>query len=254
MLAPDWTLSNIFNVKYAFEGGLKTAAKGAARQVPGLGRLAPKAWEGPVAGNMARAFWARTLVGGMVATQAASLMFSGHYSKRPTMVYLGKDVNGEDKYMNIFFKGAPGDATNFVTNIMDYGLQGIARTLAGKGSPTVRAALQLIANRDYLGHEIAPKDMAWSAKVVRSGMALGKGLMPVPLSMVNEFDMMFGPHAHIYSLPEMLLTMFAGNPPQHVAPAGTHMSPEGLRPNAEREENSAIEQMETGQVYKRRAR
>lgn len=227
-LAPDWTISNIFNVKYAFE-------------------------KGP-AGSMARMFWVRTLVGGMVATQAASLMFSrGHFSKRPTMVYMGKDSNGEDVYQNIFFKGAPGDATNLVTNIYDYGLEGLARTVAGKGSPTVRTALQLATNRDYLGHEIAPKGMNPVASSARTAWATAKSLAPIPLSLSNQADMLFGPEAHKYTWPESLTTMFSGNPPSHVPPAGTHMTPRGLRPNAPHEENSAIDQMETGRVYRSRS-
>jgi hypothetical protein len=224
MLAPDWTISNVFNVKYAFEKG------------PG--------------GNMARMFWIRTLVGGMVATQAASLMFSQHFSKRPTMVYMGKDVNGEDIYQNVFFKGAPGDATNLVTNIYDYGLEGIFRTMAGKGSPTVRTGLQLATNKDYLGHEIAPKGMNPLASSVRTAFSAVKSLAPIPLSLTNQVDMLFGPESHKYKWPESLTTMFSGNPPSHVAPPGTHMSGGILRPNAEREENSTLDQMETGRVYR----
>lgn len=228
MLAPDWTISNVFNVKYAME------------RTP--------------AGRMSRLFWARTLVGGMVATQAASLMFSGEFSKRPTMVYMGRDSNGEEIYQNMFFKGAPGDVANLVTNVRDYGLQGVARTVGGKGSPTVRTVLQLIGNRDYLGHEIAPKGMDQAASWARTGWAAGKSLLPVPLSLTNQVDMLFGPESHKYKWPERLTTMFSGNPPSHVPPAGTHMSGGILRPNAEREENSALDQATTGQVYKKRGR
>jgi hypothetical protein len=228
MLAPDWTLSNIFNVKYAFEKG------------PG--------------GRMARMFWARTLAGGLVATQLASLLFSGRPSPRPTMVYMGHDSSGREIYQNIFFKGAPGDATNLVTNVYDYGLQGIARTLAGKGAPVVRTALQLISNRDYLGHEIAPKGMNPVASSVRTAYSAGKSMLPVPLSLTNQADMLFGPEAHKYKWPESLTTMFSGNPPSHVAPAGTHMADGVLRPNAPREENSALQQAISGSVYKKRAK
>jgi hypothetical protein len=226
MLAPDWTLSNVFNVKYAFEQG------------PG--------------GQMARMFWARTLVGGVVATQAASLMFSGKMSKRPTMVYMGHDRDGQEIYQNIFFKGAPGDATNLVTNIYDYGLQGIARSIAGKGAPVIRTGIQLIGNRDYLGHEIAPKGMNPVASSARTVYAAVKSMLPVPLSLTNQIDMLFGPEAHKYTWPERLATMFAGNPPSHVAPAGTHMGDGILRPNAPREKNSVLDQAETGQVYRSR--
>ena len=228
MLAPDWTISNFWNAKYAFE-------------------------KGP-AGNMARMFWMRTLVGGVVATQAASLMFSRKFSPRPTMVYMGKDPGGLDVYQNLFFKGAPGDMTNLVTNVYDYGLQGIAKTLAGKGSPTVRTGLQLITNEDFLHHTIAPKEMNPAVSSARTVWSATKSLAPIPLSLTNQVDMLFGPESHQYTWPEPLTTMFAGNPPSHVAPPGTHMSPEGLRPNAIREKNTALEQLRTGKVYKARAR
>ena len=58
MLAPDWTLANLFNLKYAAEGGTP-------------------------AGKMARLFWLRAIVGGMVGTQLMSLLLSGKLSKRP---------------------------------------------------------------------------------------------------------------------------------------------------------------------------
>lgn len=214
MLAPDWTISNIFNVKYALGKG--------------------------EAGRLARMFWIRTLVGGMVATQAASLMFSGHFSRRPTMVYMGRDEDGREIFQNMFFKGAPGDATNLVTNVYDYGLQGIARTLAGKGSPTVRTALQLASNRDYLGHEIAPKGMNPLASTARTVYSAAKSLAPIPLSLTNQIDMLFGPEAHKYTWPESLTTMFSGNPP-------TRAEPDGER--EDREQNSALDQFETGRVY-----
>jgi hypothetical protein len=242
MLAPDWTISNIFNVKYAFEKG------------PG--------------GSMARMFWIRTLVGGVVATQAASLMFSrGQYSQRRlsftpreiiralTMVYMGKDVNGEDIYQNIFFKGAPGDAVNFVNNVFEYGLiEGPVRTIAGKGAPVVRTGLELAQNQGYMGGKIAPKGMNPLASTARAAWAITKGLSPLPFSFANQIDMLFGPEHHKYTLPEHLTTLFSGNPPSHVAPEGTHMTKYGLRPNAPREENSVLDQAETGRIYRSRSR
>lgn len=229
MLAPDWTLSNIFNLKYTVERG--TPASG-----------------------LARMFWIRTIVGGLATNQALSLMFSGHLSRRPTMVYMGKDRDGKDIFQNIVFKGSAGDVTNLITNIHDYGLQGIARSMAGKGAPVIRTGLQLISNHDYLGHEIAPKGLNPIANTARAGWAATKSLAPIPLSFANMWDMLFGPEAHKYKMPEYFTTMFAGNPPAHVPPTGTHMSNGVLRPNAIREKNSLLDQTETGQKYRKRGR
>lgn len=217
MLAPDWTISNIFNVKYATENS--------------------------PAGDLARRFWMRQIAGGLAATQLASLMFSHKPSKNLTQVYMGKDREGKDIYQNIFFKGVSGDVINMVHNVADYGaVQGLARTLAGKAAPLPRAAIQLISNRDYFGHEIAPKGMNPVASTARAATETAKTLAPVPLSLQNAWDMLLGPHAKKYTLPEVLTTPFSGNPPRHVSP------------NAEARDNRAKlpmwKQFSTGKVYK----
>lgn len=200
MLAPDWTISNLFNVKYATERGTE-------------------------AGKLARMFWIRTLVGGLIATQLASLGLSGHLSKNPTQVYMGNDRYGQEIYQNVFFKGAPGDAINLVNNVNDYGaVGGMARSMAGKAAPVFRTSLELLLNRDYLGHELIPQDMNPVASTARGALEAAKGLAPTPLSIVNLKDMLIGPHAGEYRVPEWLTTPFAGTPPHHKPPAGTKMS------------------------------
>ena len=231
MLAPDWTISNLFNLSYTTERGTP-------------------------AGSLARRFWTRQIVGGLIATQMASLMFTRgqRLSPRPTMVYMGKDPEGREVYQNLFFKGAGGDVTNLISNVYDYGAEGIVRSMAGKAAPLLRTGLQLANNRDYLGRPIAPKGLNLLAQFARFGLFTGKSLAPVPLSFQNQKDMLFGPEAHKFTVPEYFTTMFAGNPPAHVAPTGTHLSGGILRPNAPREENSIIDQSESGQVYRRSGR
>lgn len=223
MLAPDWTFSNIFNVKYATE-------------------------KGTPAGQLARAFWIRQLVGGVAATQLASLMFSGKPSKNLTQVYLGKDPKGKDIYQNIFFKGVSGDVLNLAHNVSDYGaVQGIARTLAGKAAPLPRAAMQLISNRDYFGREIVPKGMNPLAGTARAALETGKTLLPAPLSIENAYEMIAGKHAKDYTIPEFFTTPFAGNPPRHVNPNAEDR-------NANRAKRSLLDQIESGKVYKAKRR
>ncbi len=181
MLAPDWTISNLFNLKYAAERGTP-------------------------AGKMARAFWIRTLVGGAIATQLLSLALSKKPSKNPTQVYMGQDPDGKDVYQNVFFKGASGDVINLVHNVGDYGaVEGLARTLAGKAAPVVRTGLQLASNRDYLGREIVPKGMHPVAGTVRAAGAIAKGVAPVPFSAQNMYDMLLGPDAGKYRAAEVVL-------------------------------------------------
>jgi len=192
LLAPDWTLSNIANVHTAFT---KTAG-----------------------GKLARMFWLRAMVGGMIATQAMSLLLSRHPSKRPTQVYMGLDRDGKEVYQNIFFKGAPGDMANLISNVKDYGaLFGLTKTAGGKAGPVVRTGIQAITVKNFFGRAIVPKGMNPIAGTVRGGYELGKDLLPLPWSITNMEEMLFGPERHKYKIPlEVLTTLFAGTPPTHV--------------------------------------
>lgn len=216
MLAPDWTFSNIFNVKYSTERGTP-------------------------AGKLGRRFWMRQLIGGMVATQLLSLALSKKTSKNLTQVYMGKDAKGKDVYQNVFFKGVSGDVINLVHNVGDYGaVQGLARTMAGKAAPAVRAGLQLASNRNYFGQEIVPKGMDPIAGTVRAAVETGKSLAPLPLSGKTLYEMLLGPDAKQFSKAEVATTIFAGTPPRHVSPA------KGGRP---RPIQSIWDQIKTGQIH-----
>jgi broad specificity phosphatase PhoE len=222
MLAPDWTFSNVFNVKYAAERGTP-------------------------AGRMARMFWIRTIAGGLAATQGLSLMLSGKPSKNLTQVYFGTDADGEDVYQNVFFKGAGGDAVNLVHNMLDYGgVQGLARSLVGKAAPLLRAGLQVVHNQDFLGRTIVPKGMNPVAGTVRAALKTGEALAPVPFTVENLYNMLLGPDAGKYSVPEFLTTTVAGNPPRHVAPEGYRETSRGLVPENAPENQSIWDEIQTG--------
>jgi hypothetical protein len=229
MLAPDWTFSNIFSLKYATEGGTKAVAHQAASAV-GLGGKMPATWEGSPAGKLSRAFWLRAIIGGMIATQLLSLLLSRKPSKRLTQVYMGKDKQGREIYQNVFFKGAPGDAVNLVNNIHDYGaVLGLSKTLAGKLAPVWRTGMQLATNQNYLHQTLIPKGMHPLAATARGVLEIGKGVAPTPLSVTNIKDMLVGPGHEKYTAPEFLTTTFAGTPPSHVAPEGMRWSKGQLR-------------------------
>ena len=214
MLAPDWTLSNLFNLKYAAEGGTP-------------------------AGKMARLFWLRAIVGGMVGTQLMSLLLSGKLSKRPTQAHLGTDPDGKEIYQNLFFKGAPGDLANTIGNIQEYGaIEGLLRTMANKEAPLLHTYDELKTNRNFLGRELVPHGMNPVASTVRTGYEGAKGLAPIPWSIANTAEMLFGPESHKYKIPlEVLTTLFAGTPPSHVSPA-----------KPEKASQSILDQIWTGKV------
>ena len=215
MLAPDWTFSNVFNVKYAGERGTP-------------------------ASKLARRFWMRQLVGGVIATQLLSLLLSKKLSKNPTQVYFGRDRKGKEVYQNVFFKGVSGDVINLVHNVGDYGaIQGLARSMTGKAAPVVRAGLQLASNRNYFGKQIVPKGMNPVAGTVRAAVETAKSLAPVPLSAQGLFEMLAGPDAKQFSKAEVATTLVAGAPPRHIA-----------RPKPEKKPQSVWQQIKTGDVHK----
>jgi len=234
-LAPDWWWSNVLNVKYTAEGGPKA---GLHQLGSALGGKMPPGWEGSPAGNMARAFWIRTLVAGLLGTQMASLFFSGHLSKRPTQVCLGTDKDGNEIYQNLLLRGAAGQAANTVSNFLDYGWpEGPVRTLDNSASPGLRVYNEAAHNQTFLGREIAPKGMNPIASTVRGSWEAAKGLAPVPWSFSNAYEMLLGADHDKYKKIELLTTLFAGTPPSHVKP-----------PKPEKDAQSVWQQIVTGKT------
>jgi hypothetical protein len=236
MLAPDWTFSNLFNLKYVGEGGLR----GNWRD---LGSTTPS-------GKMARAFWLRSIVGGLAATELASYLITGRSSPdwqhHPTEVYMGRDRQGRDVYQNMFFKGAPGDITKLAQNIAQDGpIAGLARTLSGKLAPVPRTATELLMNRDWRGRPIVPQGMNPLAGTVRSATHIVSNLFPVPFVAQNLYDILLGPDKDRFAPREFLTTPFFGTPPRHVPPPGMRTTGRGLRP-IHPSGRSVWEQIKTG--------
>lgn len=76
------------------------------------------------------------------------------------------------------------------------------------------------------------------ALTVRTGYEGAKGLAPIPWSIANTAEMLFGPESHKYKIPlEVLTTLFAGTPPSHVSPA-----------KPEKASQSILDQIWTGKV------
>jgi hypothetical protein len=219
MLAPDWTFSNWFNVKGAFEGG------------PG--------------GKAARAFWIRSAITGVALSQATSILMSGKPSKNWTNVYLGKDKTGKDVYQNVFFAGAPSDAINLMNNMHDYGpVSGFAQTLLGKSNAFIRTGIQTATNRNYIGQTIVPKGAGFIAGTGRLGLNAGSQLLPVPFSVTNLVQMMTDPTKQ-FSQKEYVATLLGGARPRHVVPDGQREITSGkkkgtLAPALPHQRNSTI--------------
>ena len=239
MLAPDWVISNFYNLKQAFVDraptfgqGLGAGMKGAAKQFPGIGRALPANWEGEAGGNAARLFWMKAMIGGMVANQLHSYAVSGQWSPSMTRVFLGKDKKGNNILQDFYFTGAPNDLTNVIDKSSRDGLPvGLAEWAIGKAAPGVRGAGQLAFNETWMHQPITPKDMDWRAKTIRQGAYMAKDLTPIPFSAQNLYEETYGPNADEYTNVERFSTIINGSPPSHVPPTGFHQTKKGLKSN-----------------------
>jgi hypothetical protein len=190
MLAPDWTFSNVVNAKYAFEGG------------PG--------------GKAARKFWIKSAVTGALLTQAMSMAVSGKWSNHATEVYLGKDKNGEDTYSNMFFAGAPKDATTLFENIRQFGaIEGLAHSMASKAGPLARTVMELATNKDWMGKDITTKGAGFGKNTLRAGEEIASNLAPIPFSVSNIAKMLTDPKYGEWDY----FSVLGGTPPRHMSDA-----------------------------------
>ena len=188
MLAPDWTYSNLLNAKYAFEGG------------PG--------------GNAARAFWIRGLIWMLALTAGTSLLLSGKLSKDPTKVMLGKDPEGNDVSINMFFVGGHGDVSSLVHDALGYGaVAGLARFIGGKLGPFPRTAVHQLSGRDALDHPIVKKTDSLAQKTWADTKDLAKDLAPVPFSIGTVAKMLLNPNRE-YTKAEYAWAVLNGRMPQ----------------------------------------
>ena len=202
-LAPDWAYSNYLNVSTAFK-------------------------DGP-AGTAARAFWIRSVVTGIMLTEATSILIARKLSADPTSVYLGKDKVGKNIYSNIFFAGAPSDVVNLFKNVEDYGLiEGAAETVANKLASFPRFAIQMLTNRDYAGRTIVPKGSGPLVGTARTIANAAVNLSPVPFSISGPAQMFLNPAGN-YTLPEYIISALTGSRTRHTVPSGERVITSGKR-------------------------
>lgn len=201
MFAPDWAYSNVETVNMAVSKG------------------------GP-GGAAARWYMARSIAGGVAATAAMTYFMTG---KKPGEVpgrmrdklfnvYLGKDEKGNDKFMNVFFAGAPSDTINLAGNVTDYGIgKGVGATIANKMAAVPRAAMHVITNKDFMGRDIVPKDagsVAGTAISIKTGVT---DLAPLPFGATNAAQMALDPKRE-YTPLEYAAGIGLGVRPRHVKP------------------------------------
>jgi hypothetical protein len=204
LLAPDWTFSNVLNLKYAGESG--------------------------AGGNAARLFWLKSIMWGLALTAGTSLLMSGHVSKDPTRVALGRDKNGKELDDNVYFVGAPGDLSLLIHNSKRYGaVVGLARTIGSKLGPFPRAAINMSSNQDAAGRQIIPKSTNKNligqtvpkhqpGALEKTGIGaeeLVKEILPVPFSVTSIAQMLMDPKHH-YTKAQYAEAALSGRKPQEV--------------------------------------
>ena len=187
ILAPDWTFSNVANLKYASEGG--------------------------PAGTAARMFWLKSFTTGIVMSQAASRLIGGRFNGpgHLTDVYLGKDADGKEMYSNWFFAGAPKDAITLVNRVMKDGLlEGVVGFAANKFGPVAQTGLHLAENKDFRGKTISKPNDTVAQKNLHQAGFVAEQMTPVPFGLKDIADQLMDDKKYSkwdYALP--LLGMYA---------------------------------------------
>jgi len=168
LLAPDWTFSNVANLKYAGEGG--------------------------AGGKAARAFWLKSFATGYAMTQGMSLFLTGQMSKQAFSVYMGKDDKGKEMYSSIFLAGAPKDAVGLMNKVAKDGFPaGAVEFSINKASPLFGTGARMLLNKDWQGKPIyKPKEDV----LTKSGKELAFGaeqLFPSPFVVKDIVERYMNP-------------------------------------------------------------
>lgn len=159
LLAPDWTYSNIASLKYALGGG--------------------------PAGSAARAFWVKSFLTGMAASQATSIFLTGHLSDRWTQVHTGHDKDGRELYSNWFFAGAPKDAITWVDQIAhNGGVIGLANSIINKLSPVAGTLVALHENKDRNFKPIIKPEESAVEKTARGAAFVAEKALPFTVTTI----------------------------------------------------------------------
>lgn len=172
LLAPDWTFSNVANLKYAID---------------------PR--ENSAGGNAARAFWLKSFVTGYAMTQGMSIFVSGQSSDQFDKVYLGKDGKGKKMYSSMFFVGAPKDAIGLVNSTMKYGFPaGALNFAANKASPLVGTGVRELENKDWQGKPITKRTDTFGEKTGKELGFAAEQLVPAPFALKDMAQTYLNPN------------------------------------------------------------
>jgi hypothetical protein len=185
LLAPDWTFSNVANLKYA-------------------------ASDGGVAGAASRSFFAKSFVTGFAMTAAASIAIGGKYDptdvKNIDRVYLGTDDDGKEMYANWFFAGAPKDATTLAKRVYSDGpVGGLAEFIVGKAGPAVGTVVGLSANKDVTGRPIYNREDDMLDQSIDQGKFVAGKVAPITgVNAVETVKSALTDPEHDYSYRDLL--------------------------------------------------
>lgn len=231
--APDWTFSNLLNVKGAFTGGASQA----------------RTWK----------FFTQSAIATFALSQMASLLISGKRSKHPFKVYLGKDKNGKEMYGNWFGVGAFGDLVNELTNVQNQGLiTGTAQTVGNKLASLPRSVVHQMTNQNYLHQPITSKGASPVVNTARSAIEAASENIPAPFSLIDSIKYVTDKKTarNFWDYASIVL----GTAPTHEIPAGQHVPttgkdkgkvvPDKPGQGVNRQQNSILDQIKGSPVFK----
>lgn len=204
LLAPDWTFSNLANLKYAVTEPTTPAG---------------------IASNL---FLLRSFSTGYAMTQGMSLMLTGQQSKHWNQVYFGKDDKGKEMYSTMFFAGLPKDAiTLYNRGAADGYPMGPINFAANKLGPIAGTLDRLHANKDYRGKPIVGRREDALTKSIKATEFGVSNLLPAPFQWKDLATDMLDPKSDI-TYTDFVVGVLAGSPVIHETPKAGKSSSKGF--------------------------
>lgn len=163
LLAPDWTISNIQLLKYAFGGGTE--------------------------GSSSRASILTAAISGMVLTEGINKMLTGHFTDENDKGHKLEVEISPGVYVS-FLRGGIGDISKYISMIYESGTAaGTMRFAQGKLAPFARTTIGLASDTKYNGREIYKKGEGHNLQNDYDVLKfILSSTLPVPLGVSNILE------------------------------------------------------------------
>jgi len=162
LLAPDWTISNIFLGGYSFKGGTQ--------------------------GNSARWHIATALLGGLLLIEFINKLLTGHFTDENDKGHKFEIEVSPHVYVSLL-RGGIGDIVKLTSMMVESGpIAGMARFAQGKLAPIPRTAVGLLSGTKYTGAPITKQKSNALEKTLDYMSYIYQNAGPHPFGLSNLWD------------------------------------------------------------------